>query len=260
MTSKNLQVYPSEDFTLLVGGTAHDLNNLLAGAQLQVDLAIRKLSSDSPATVHLSKVIEAMEHMTTFVDSLLLKSKGNQIRKQADLNDLIMKCVDISRLIIGEDVQIDLNFLPDLPPLHVDNVQLQQVILNLLLNAAESLTANSPEITINTGYTSAPQRNSEQGWWVTGDSGSEDEMVFFEVRDSGNGINNEALHHIFDPYYTTKDKGRGLGLPLVLGVVRSHDGRLFVSSDLGKGTVFKLFFPVVPGESKPRITNQNGWV
>lgn len=248
MTSNNQQVYPFEDFSVLVGGTAHDLNNLLAGAQLHATLAIRKLPSDNPAALHITKVMEAMEHMVSFVDNLMLQTKGNQTRNYADLNGLIIKCVNISRLIIGEDVRIDFDFLPDLPLLHVDKVQLQQLILNLILNAAEAIIPTTPDITIATGYLPSFVAGSESGWWVTGEGGCKTEMVFLEVRDAGTGISKETLQRVFDPYYTTKAKGRGLGLPLVLEVVRSHHGRLLVRSTVGEGTVFKVFFPVTQSE------------
>jgi signal transduction histidine kinase len=260
MTTKNQQVFPFEDFSVIVGGTAHDLNNLLAGAQLQASLAIRKLPSDNPAAPHIARVIEAMEHMTSFVDNLMSQTKGGQSRNQADLNGLIIKCVNISRLIIREDVRIELDFFPDLPLLHADKIQVQQLILNLILNAAESLGQSIPDITISTGYLSSLDSDSESGWWVTGESGCQKEMIYFEIKDAGTGISRETLQRVFDPYYTTKEKGRGLGLPLVLEVVRSHSGRLLVRSSPGEGTVFKAFFPVSQKEGSSGSLGQQARV
>lgn len=260
MTTNNQQAYPTEDFGLLVGGTAHDLNNLLTGAQLQAALAIRKLSSDNPAATHISKVIEAMEHMTLFVNHLLSQSKGGQMRNYIDLNALVTKCVNISTLIIGEDIRIELNLSPDLPYIFVDKIQIQQLILNLLLNAVESLYSTGQGITISTGFQRSLQTNKEPGWWVTGEECCLNEAVSIEIRDTGSGISNEKLHRVFDPYYSTKDEGRGLGLPLVLEVVRSHNGRLLVSSNPGKGTKFKAFFPVGVSEKSAAPTVLRGWV
>jgi two-component system, cell cycle sensor histidine kinase and response regulator CckA len=260
MTTNNQQAYPTEDFGLLVGGTAHDLNNLITGAQLQAALAIRKLSSDNPAATHISKVIEAMEHMTLFVNHLLSQSKGGQMRNSIDLNALVSKCVNISSLIIGEDVRIDLNLSPDLPYVFVDKIQIQQLILNLVLNAVESLYATGQSVAISTGFQPSLQMSKEPGWWVTGEDNCLNEAVYFEIKDTGSGISSEKLHRVFDPYYSTKDEGRGLGLPLVLEVVRSHNGRLLVSSSLGKGTKFKAFFPVGVGEKSSAPTVFSGWV
>lgn len=259
MTSKNQQVYPFEDFGVVVGGTAHDLRNLLTGAQLQAALAIRKLSSDNPAATHISKVIEAMEHMTVFVNHLLSHSKGDLVRSHIDLNALIYKCVNISSLIIGEDIQVDLELSPDLPSVLVDKIQVQQLILNLVLNAAESLYPSGTNIVISSGWRQSLQTVKEPGWWVTGENNCLDKSVFFEIRDTGSGISTEMLHRVFDPYFSTKDDGRGLGLPLVLEVVRSHRGRMLVSSNQGKGTVFKVFFPIGENEYALEPTVYNGW-
>jgi signal transduction histidine kinase len=264
MTSNKQQVYPLEDFSVLVGGTAHDLRNLLTGAQLQAELAIRKLSSDNPAATHITKVIEAMEHMTVFVNHLLSHSKGDQIRSNIDLNAVIKKCVNISNLIVGEDIQVELDLSPGLPYILADKIQVQQLILNLVLNAAESLYQSGQGIIISTGCRHALQTSKEPGWWVTGENNCLDESLFFEIRDTGAGISTEMLHRVFDPFYSTKDDGRGLGLPLVLEVVRSHKGGLLVSSHQGMGTVFKVFFPVGESEmsspSPSTSTVYNGWV
>lgn len=260
MNFKNQQVYQNEDIGVLVGGTAHDLNNLLTGAQLQAAIAIRKLSSENPAATHITKVIEAMEHMTMYVNNLLSHTKGGQMRSHIELNSLVNKCVNISSLIIGEDVQLDLNLSPELPDIFADKIQLQQMILNLILNAAESLHPSSNGILVSTGWQPSLRAINEPGWWVTGDRNCSNEAVFVEVRDGGRGISRELLHRVFDPYYSTKDEGRGLGLPLVLEVVRSHQGHLLVHSNQGQGTVFKVFFPVGRSEKKQKSTVLNGWV
>ena len=260
MITKNQQVYPLEDFGLMVGGTAHDLNNLLAGAQLQAALAIRKLSSDNPATTHLTKVIEAMEHMTLFVDNLMSHTKGGKAKNHVDINGLVIKCVNISKLIVREQVQLEFDLSPELPDILVDKIQVQQLILNLILNAAESLTPTRPGITISTGYQPPHQTMTESGWWVVGEDGCQTDTVFLEIKDTGKGISDDILKRIFDPYYSTKEKGRGLGLSLVLEVVRLHGGRLLVKSAPGKGTTFKVYFPVGQIGYPARSTIQNGWV
>ncbi|MFZ0548612.1 MAG: ATP-binding protein [Candidatus Promineifilaceae bacterium] len=260
MTSNNQQVHPFEDYGVVVGGTAHDLNNLLAGAQLQAALAIRKLSSDNPAATHITKVIEAMEHMTMFVNHLLSHTKGGQMRNYVDLNALVAKCVNIANLIMGEDVELELNLSSNVPYIFADKIQVQQLILNLVLNAAESLYLSGQGITISTGCEFSLQTAGNTGWWVTGENNYMNEAVFLEIKDAGAGISRETLHQVFDPYYSTKEEGRGLGLPLVLEVVRSHQGRLLVSSNQGKGTIFKVFFPVGQSEKTPSPTAYNGWI
>jgi signal transduction histidine kinase len=130
---------------------------------------------------------------------------------------------------------------------------------NLVLNSAESLYLSGQSITISTNCQPSIQTAKESGWWVTGENNCLGGAVLLEIRDVGTGISKEKLQRVFDPYYTTKDEGRGLGLPLVLEVVRSHQGRLLVSSHQGKGTVFKVFFPVGQGEKLPRSTVYNGW-
>ena len=188
MTSNKRQVYPLEDFSVVVGGTAHDLRNLLTGAQLQAALAMRKLSSDNPATSHITKVIEAMEHMAVFVNHLLSHTKGDQLRSLIDLNALVKKCVSISGLVIGEDVHVELNLQSDLPYVYADKIQVQQLILNLIINAAESLYQYGQNIVISTGYCQSLQTREENGWWVTGENNYLDEAVCIEISDTGSGI------------------------------------------------------------------------
>lgn len=263
MTSNKQQVYPLEDFSVVVGGTAHDLRNLLTGAQLQAALATRKLTSDNPALAHVTKIIEAMEQMTVYINHLLSQTKGNQVRGNVDLNALIEKCINISSLIIGEDICVKLNLSSDLPYIQADKIQLQQLILNLVLNASESLHLSGQNIVITTGCGQVLKSETEAGWWVTGERHCLDRTVFLEIKDTGSGISNEMLHRVFDPYYSTKDDSRGLGLPLVLEIVRSHQGGLMVSSQTGEGTVFKVFFPIGNGDNgsipaKPAFFH--GWV
>lgn len=259
MTTKNEQVYPIEDFGLLVGGTAHDLNNLLTGAQLQAALAIRKLSSDNPAATHISRVIEAMEHMSLFVNHLLSQTKEGQMRNHIDINALVTKCINISSLMLGEDIPLKLNLSPELPPIMVDKVQVQQLVLNLVLNAVEALHSSGKGILVSTGWEPSVRISEQSGWWVTGESSCLEEAVFLEVKDAGTGIPKEMLSQVFDPYYSTKEEGRGLGLPLVLEVVRSHHGRLLVNSRQGKGTKFKVFFPVGMSERSSKSAVYSGW-
>jgi len=259
MTSKNQQVFPLEDFNVVVGGTAHDLRNLLTGAQLQAALAMRKLSTDSPAMAHVVKIVEAMEHMAVLVNYLMLQSKGDQLRNSVDLNALVEKCINISRLIVGEDICVDLKLSSDIPHIQADKIQIQQLILNLVLNASESLYLSGQDIVISTGCSQTYKAAVESGWWVTGENNCLDNTVFLEIRDNGSGISPEVLHRVFDPYYSTKNDSRGLGLPLVLEVIRSHNGGLMVSSESGEGTIFKVFFPVGKGEDSSKPTVMRNW-
>jgi signal transduction histidine kinase len=234
------------------------LNNLLAGAQLQASLAIQKLPSENPAAPHIGKVMEAMDHMARFVDHLLLHARGEQLKQFLDLNDLASSCINVTSLVLGGELTVALQLSPDLPGIYADKVQLQQLIINLLLNAAESLSDNENHIVISTGFQSEGQSSEESGWWVTGDNYRNGPAVFFKIEDYGAGIANEALERIFNPFYTTKEKGSGLGLPLILEIVQSHNGRLLVRSQPGQGTTFKVFFPVNQSELLPKLAVMNG--
>ena len=259
MTSKKQQVYHLENLGVLVGGTVHDLNNLLAGAQLQASLAIQKLPSENPAAPHISKVMEAMDHMAHFVNHLLLHARGEQLKQFVDLSSLTANFINVTTLVLGGELDIDLHLSPDLPPIYADKVQLQQLVINLVLNAAESLHGSENHIVISTGIQSKLQDFEESGWWVTGEDNRGGPAVFLQIQDSGAGIAQEALGRIFNPFFTTKEKGRGLGLPLILEIVQSHNGRLLVHSKQGEGTMFKVFFPVNQSEPSPRMTVMNGW-
>lgn len=139
--------------------------------------------------------------------------------------------------------------------INVDRAQIQQIILNLIINASESLGDNLGSIQINTGaeYCSLDQLN--QSPW--NEAALPGKYAYIEVIDSGCGMDPSVLAHLFEPFYTTKFAGRGLGLSAVIGIVKRHKGVIFVESQLNKGTKFKILFPIMESKNNEQAINVN---
>lgn len=216
----------------LVSGVAHELNNPLTGimgfAQL---LLMREL--DETARKHVETVYSEAERASKIVNNLLTFARRRKAQKElADLNALIERVVELRNYDLRvRNIDIDLELDPQLPPTMVDTNQIQQVFLNLVLNAEQAMKEETGEgsLRIRTG------------------AGNESVQVSF--RDTGPGMSAETLRRIFDPFFTTKDAGAGTGLGLTIsyGIIEEHGGRIWAESELGAGTAFFIELPIIAG-------------
>jgi CheY-like chemotaxis protein/two-component sensor histidine kinase len=172
---------------------------------------------------------------------LAYSGKGRFIIEKVNLSSLCRDMVPLLSSIVSTDAVIE--FIPrdDLPIIEADVTQLRQVIMNLITNASDALKDGKGTIRINTEVAEIDEKTL-QGFAVEGLSAGK--YVSIEVSDDGCGMDEATLARIFDPFYTTKDKGRGLGLASVTGIVRGHKGSIRIQSEPGKGSVFQVFFPV----------------
>jgi len=217
-----------ESLGVLTGGIAHDFNNLLTGILGSASLAAMKVPPDSPAAEQLSRVLAAAEKAAELTNKMLAYAgKGQFLLAPTDLNHVIEEVLPLVRTSLGKTATIRLALAPNLPPVEADEKQIQQVVVNLLTNAAEAVAR---EIVVRTGA-------------LTGDDVSPRPSVFIEVRDDGAGMDEDTRMRIFDPFFSTKFTGRGLGLSAVAGIVRAHGGRIRVESALNRGTSFTVLFP-----------------
>ncbi|MCP4420672.1 MAG: PAS domain S-box protein [Chloroflexi bacterium] len=233
-----------ESLGILAGGIAHDFNNLLVVMMSQTSLAQAHLDSNHPAYVHVGKAGHAAEKAASLTQQLLAYSGGGKFSVMpANLNDLIQENIDLLKMAMPKQIALDLILKDDLPLIDADLTQIQQIVMNLLINAAEAIGEQTGTIQIQTAVR---QTTSEDHafWRYTGDELPPGAYVSLRIQDSGSGVQNETVSKIFDPFFTKKFTGRGLGLAAVLGIVRSHRGGLHVSSEIGKGTIFELLFPV----------------
>lgn len=239
------QAQKMESLGILAGGIAHDFNNLLVALLGQSSLAMRKLDEAHPARRHVQKVVQAAEHAANLTRQMLAYSgKGRFEVRHLQLNELIQENLDLLRVAISKNVQLETDLAPILPLIEVDVSQIQQIVMNLVINASEAL---DPQMGGVVRIQTAPLKIEDTAvsdWLLPNSILEPGEFVLLSVTDNGHGMTAEQLARIFDPFFTTKDNGRGLGLAAVLGIVRGHKGGLKVHSTSGEGTQFQLAFPV----------------
>lgn len=237
------QVQKLETLGTLAGGVAHDFNNLLQA--ILGNASIIRVHAGSSADVETS--VEQIEIACRRAGELT-----NQLLAYAGKGKFVLETVDVSRLAIEMSKLLEASlprkprllgqFAHGLPAVEGDPTQLRQVLMNLVINAAESLPDNSGVIRLSTGKVDL-QADDLEGL-LLGSGLPPGTYIYCEVCDTGCGMTEEVRARIFDPFFTTKQNGRGLGLAAVLGIVRGHRGALQVHSESGSGTLVRVLFPV----------------
>ena len=241
------QTQKLESLGVLAGGIAHDFNNLLTGIMGNASIALDDLPSGIPVRSNLEAVVNASERAAALTRQLLAYAgKGRFVIERFDLSDLVREITNLLQSSIPKTVQLSLELQDALPCVEGDSAQIQQLIMNLVINAAEAVEEGQTETVLIT--TSLEQVNQAYIDQMAASHGiSPGRYVTLEVRDAGCGMDPATLSRIFDPFFTTKFTGRGLGLAAVMGIVRGHRGALHVDSALGKGSSFKVLFPASEG-------------
>lgn len=226
----------------LAGGIAHDFNNLLTSVLGNAELAALQLGQDNPIGVHLSEISQAARSATSLTRKLLTFSR-QQVLEVADVdaNGLIRELEKLLHRTIGEDIELETSLEADVGYVRMDPNQLEQVILNLAVNARDAmpeggrLSISTERVLLDASFCEAHPKTSPGSY------------VRLTVADTGRGIPSDVKPHIFEPFFTTKAKGHGtgLGLSIVFGIVDQAKGAIDVQSDVGEGTSFRLYFPRV---------------
>jgi PAS domain S-box-containing protein len=246
LAEENLrQAQKLESIGLLAGGIAHDFNNLLVGVIGNASLAEDMLPRSSPVAEVLRGIVRAGERAALLTRQMLAYAgKGQFVLEAVDLSELVRETSGLIQVSISKKIAFHFALVSGMPAVEADPGQMQQVFMNLALNAAESIGSNSGVISVTTGeqtVTSAEIRSELSGWPI-----EPGRHVFLEVRDTGCGIDAAAKARIFDPFFTTKFQGRGLGLAAVAGIVRSHNGAVKLTTEPGTGSTFRVLFPAMP--------------
>jgi len=245
------QAQKMEAVGMLAGGIAHDFNNILSGI---LGFSSFLLSKEQPGTDrhrNLELIEHSAERASDLTRQLLAFSRRKHFAKQAVvINDIIADVLSILHRSLAKNIVIREELSDDLPPIHGDAGQLNQVIMNLCLNAADAMAEKGGTLRIKTAHRLLTTR--ERAVLVDGGRG---EYVCITISDTGGGMNAEVQKHLFDPFFTTKSDrgGSGLGLSIVYGIITNHGGDITVESAEGKGSVFKLYFPVYKGEVQKEL-------
>jgi signal transduction histidine kinase len=249
--SKMMQTQKLESLGVLAGGIAHDFNNLLMGILGYADLAMLEIPKTPPAAQYIAEVENATRQAAELCKQMLAYSgKGRFVLERLLLHEVVEEMVQLLRVSISKHAVLKLDFAPDLPTIEADRSQIRQVVMNLVINASESLKDKSGVISLVTGIMGCDDEYLADT--VLADELTDGQYVYLEVSDSGCGMDAETKSKIFEPFFTTKFTGRGLGLAAVLGIVRGHRGAIKVYSEPGRGTTVKVLFPAVFG--KPKLT------
>lgn len=223
----------------LAGGVAHDFNNILTGINGYAEMVLEGLRAEDPLRDDVLELRRAGERASELVVQLLAFSRNQVIRPQViQANDILAGSQRMIQRIIGEDIWLE--FLPDrqLWPVRADPNQLDQILINLAVNARDAMP-NGGRLTIGTANVAL-----EDGSALVDGVASAGDFVQLAVSDTGGGIAEEHLPHIFEPFFSTKAKvGTGLGLATVYGIVTQNGGFIRVSTEVGQGTTFRIFLP-----------------
>ncbi len=246
-----LQAQKMESIGRLAGGVAHDFNNLLMAIFNYLALATRKLEPDHPARAHLASVQEVADRAATLTRQLLAFARKQTLGSRVvNPREIISNVEPILRRMIGEDLALRTVLAPDTGNVMADPSQLEQVLMNLAVNARDampkggSLTIESANVMLDEAYCQ-PRIGATVG-----------ENVMIAVTDSGVGMSPEVLARLFEPFFTTKEpgKGTGLGLATCHGIISQHGGHIAVYSEPGRGTSFKIFLPRVAEKTASAVT------
>ncbi|MBV5338990.1 MAG: response regulator [Deltaproteobacteria bacterium] len=248
-----LQTQKLESLGVMAGGIAHDFNNLLQAILGNIELASMKLPADAAPQKYIANAITSGKHAAHLTNLMLTYlGKGLTAKKELNLNELVRDNTEMLRTTTSAAVSTELHLSPELPAITADIAHIQQVVMNLISNAAESILEQPGRVRITTGTQNCDQACLSAS--LLEEKPESGRYVFLEVSDNGCGMSQETLQRLFDPFFTTKFTGRGLGMSAVMGIIRIHNGALFVESEPDKGTTFRALFPV--SESAPPATAQ----
>ncbi|MGO9121020.1 MAG: PAS domain S-box protein [Desulfomonilaceae bacterium] len=247
-----LQAQKMEAIGTLAGGVAHDFNNLLTAVMGFSELLLAEKDPKHPEYADLQKIFQAARNGADLVQRLLMFSRKAEPKPvPMNLNKQIVQVEKMLRRIIPRMIDIKLELSADLPDIDADMSQIEQVLMNLAVNARDAmpdkgtLTVKTQAATVDDEYCRL-HLVAKPG-----------DYVLLEISDTGHGMDKETIEHIFEPFFTTKEMGRGtgLGLAMVHGTVTQHNGHVTVQSEIGKGTTFRVYLPALPASVESEVAD-----
>ncbi len=232
-----------ESLGVLAGGIAHDFNNLLMGVLGNATLALGQLDREAPGRTELREIERTARQMADLAQQMLAYSgRGRFVVEHVDIEDTVRRALPLLESMLPRDARLETEVTSGECRMRGDAGQIRQVLLNLVKNAAEALREGGGTVRVSTSALDpgeAADVESMAEW--TPPSGR---CCCLEVSDDGQGLPRQVRRRIFEPFYSTRPGGRGLGLSAVLGIVRGHDGTITIDSEPGRGTRVRVFFPL----------------
>src|SRR5437867_1421217 len=228
----------------MAGGIAHDFNNLLTIINGYTELVLARIHGDEKTSKEINEIKKAGQRAASLTRQLLAFSRKQILEpKVLDLNAIVVELEKMLRRLIGEDIKLTMAPAADLRRIKADPGQIEQVIMNLVVNARDAMPQGG-HLTLET--TNIDLDEAYAGRHIGVRAGA---YVMLAVSDTGCGMDREAMTHIFEPFFTTKGpgKGTGLGLSTVYGIVKQSGGNVWAYSEPGRGTTFKIYLPQVEG-------------
>ena len=248
MEQERVKMRKLESVGVLAGGIAHDFNNLLSAILGNIELASSGVTEDSKISSLLADAQKATERATKLTYQLLTFSKGGEpIKEKTSLPDLVSESANF--VLHGSLVSCEFSFAEDLWMIHADSGQISQVIQNIILNAKDAMP--------NGGRIRVACSNVEDlasGLLLRRHKGN---FVQITLQDTGRGIPRDIIDCIFDPYFTTKKEGNGLGLAICHSIIKKHGGHITVHSEPQQGTIFSIYLPAIPEPESPAAEPQD---
>ncbi len=238
------QAQKHESLGVLAGGIAHDFNNMLTSILGYSSLAMNKLSPDSEARKDLFMVMSGARQAVELTSQMLAYAGKSAIEfEPVNLSSVVDELSDLVTSIVPKKIRLVRKMASGLPLVRSDPVQMSQVIMNLVANGVDAIQHGEGVIEIATGLADVSSDEMSRCWFA--EEHEAGAFVYLRVSDSGVGIEQNQLARIFDPFYSEKSQGRGLGLSSLSGIVRQHKGFIAVDSSPGEGSIFTVYFPVV---------------
>lgn len=244
MERQILEAQKLESLGLLAGGIAHDFNNLLTVILGNASIIVEEAPPKSLLQACATTVVDTCHRASALTRQMLAYSgKGRFVVEPIDLNTTVKSITSLVESALPKLITLRYELGQDLPGLNADQAQLQQVVLNLVTNAGESMGHGKGVITLCTGFQQLTDADIAASY--SGQELRPGPYLFLDVADSGHGMDEATKAHVFEPFFTTKATGRGLGLAAIQGIVRGHKGGIWIYSVLGKGTTFRVLLPAL---------------
>jgi PAS domain S-box-containing protein len=237
-----LHMQKLESLRVLAGGIAHDLNNLMVAVMGNAGLALHSLPAGSPARAFVADIEKATEKVTNFSRQILsFTSQAAQKKEPVQLNDVVEDTAHFLMASITNTADLEYSLSEGLPAIIADPQNMQQIVMNLIINASDAIGDSKGTIKVSTGKMRADRKYLDTLHPAGLDEG---DYAYIEVSDTGCGMSLETRRRIFDPFFSTKFTGRGLGLAAVFGIASAHGGAIGLETEEGCGATFRVLLPV----------------